>query len=62
MQWTMQSKLGHGRSLPSAVILAPPTLIGDYRNDEQGLGQKWTFDAHQLGVVSVATDPTGQSK
>lgn len=32
------------------------------RSDEQGLGQKWIFDAHQLGVVSVATDPTGNSK
>ena len=38
------------------------TLFDYYRSDEQDLGLKWTFDAHQLGVVSVAMDPTGQSK
>ena len=38
------------------------TLFDYYRSDEQGLGLKWTFDAHQLGVVSVAMDPTRQSK
>ena len=37
-------------------------LLTICRTEDHGLAPKWTFDAHQLGVVSVATDPTGQSK
>ena len=35
-----------------------------FPRDEQrcSLEHKWTFEGHQLGVVSVAADPTGSCK
>ena len=39
------------------------SLIITYRDDGKSLLEpKWTFEGHQLGIVSVATDPTGTGK
>ena len=38
----------------------PPPLVRD--EERCALDHKWTFEGHQLGVVSVTADPTGNCK